>query len=563
MLNRLRDWWESLGRNNQIVLVASSLGGMVALIGFVAWASTPEYVPLFSNLGAADATAITQKLKEHNVPYKLNGNGTSIEVPAQNHDEMLMTLVGEGLPQQANATPGWEILDKTNSFSTQPMEALMMMRAKEGEIAKSIMTLQQINNAIVHFANADDTPFTRDKHDASASIILAVKPGQSLSDENVHAIVRLTQMSFTGLNEKSISVVDGQGDLLFDGTRASSATGDEQMKRQHSIAQLRRSELQSLLDTTIGPHKAVVLVNVELSSDSEATEKTDYQPGAVTSQQSDTEVLNGPGAVGGNAPGLAANVAGVPNPAGGGAAPTIPTYAKTSATDGKYTHDTVVKNSVPSVIKTNITKNPGRIEKLTVSALVDTKVPAGEVASITEVLKTAIGVDAADVNRTRNVTVAQVPFDRSAEEAESKASAAARATESTARLVSIFVPLGLMMLCLFLLARALRKPKMVLAGGQLALEGGGGGGMSYALDSSGNMMYGSDGLPLEDLPTGGDFTMFDENGQPIGLSTSTGPKTFDVINENFDSNLESILHMTKSKPETVALLIKSWISEDS
>ena len=561
MLNRLREWWESLGRNNQIVLVASSLGGLVALIGFVAWASTPEYVPLFSNLGAADATAITQKLKDHNVPYKLNSNGTSIEVPAQNHDEMQMTLVGEGLPQQANATPGYELLEKTNSFSTQPMEALMMMRAKEGEIAKSIMTMQQISSATVHFANADDTPFTRDKHDASASIILAVKPGQTLSDENVHAIVRLTQMSFTGLNEKSISVVDGQGDLLFDGTRATSATGDEQMKRQHSLAQAKRSELQSLLDTTIGPHKAVVLVNVELNSDTEAIEKTNYEPGAVISQQSDNEVLNGQGVVRGNALGTGANVAGIPNPAGGGAAPTIPTYASSNATDGKYTHDTVVKNLQPSLTHTNITKAPGRVEKLTVSALVDTKVPAAQVASITEVLKTAIGFDASDVNHTRSVTVAQVPFDRSAEDAESKASAAARSSENTARMVSIFVPLGLMALCLFLLARALRKPRVELAGGQLALAGGGTG-MGYSLDGSGQMMYAPDGTPLEGLPMGGEYNSLDENGQIIGLSRSSGPKTYEVISENFDANLESILHLTKSKPETVALLIASWISED-
>ncbi len=83
MIQRARELWEGLGRQNQIVLVVSSLGVLIALIGFIAWASTPEYVPLFSNLSAQDANAISDKLKEGNIPFRLQQGGTAIEVPAQ------------------------------------------------------------------------------------------------------------------------------------------------------------------------------------------------------------------------------------------------------------------------------------------------------------------------------------------------------------------------------------------------------------------------------------------------------------------------------------------------
>lgn len=557
MLNRAREWWEGLSRNNQIILVTSSLGGLIALIGFIAWASTPEYVPLFSNLSAQDANAIVEKLKESNVPYRLSQNSTSIEVPTQNHDEMLMKLVSQGLPQQsASAVPGYELLEKANNFQTQPMEALMMQRAKEGEISKSIMTMQQIGNATVHFAAADDTPFTRDKQEAKASVILNLKPGQTLSEENVRAIVRLVQMSYTGLAEKNISVVDSHGDMLFDPVHAANGISDDLVKMQRQLGQAKRQELQMLLDNTIGPRKAVVLCNVELTSNNEQSEKTTYDAGPTITKTSAEEELNGQGTVRGQTPGLNAN-AGPATPQAG-----VSTYNSVNNDNGSYKRKETVQTTQPSETKTVTTRPAGRIERYTVSALVDTSVTPDQIAAITQVLKTNIGVDPNDPTRARDVTVAQVPFDHSNETADAKAAAAERSAENTQRLISILVPLGLMTLCLFLLARALRKPKMVLAGnGQLALAGGGS--MNYPLDGPGQLVFGPDGLPL----TGHAFgsppgTTVDEHGNIIALPGTAAPKTFEVIEEAFDSNLESILHLTKSKPETVAMLIKSWVSEE-
>src|SRR5689334_13082425 len=147
-MNRLREWWEGLGLNNRIILIASAVGGLVALIGFIAWAGTPEYVPLFSGLSAQDSNSITEKLKESGVSYRLQAGGTAIEVPAAQHDELLIKLIGQGLPAQSSAVPGYDRMDKSGSLTTSSaVENVNLQRIKEEEIAKSIMTMKQIASA--------------------------------------------------------------------------------------------------------------------------------------------------------------------------------------------------------------------------------------------------------------------------------------------------------------------------------------------------------------------------------------------------------------------------------
>ncbi len=174
-MNRARDWWEGLGRNNQIILVATSLSVVIALVGFVAWASTPEYVPLFSNLNAQDEAAISDKLRESNVPFRLQQGGTAIEVSAQVRDEVRMKMVSQGLPHEASATLGYELLDTkgTQLGVTQQQEDMTMLRAKEGEISKAIMSLEQVASASVLVAPAEDSPFASSKHEATASVLVA------------------------------------------------------------------------------------------------------------------------------------------------------------------------------------------------------------------------------------------------------------------------------------------------------------------------------------------------------------------------------------------------------
>ena len=544
MLNRLREWWEGLGRSNQMIVGGASLASLVALVGFIAWAGTPEYVPLFSNLSAQDANAITDKLREANVPYRLAPGGTAIEVPAQRRDEMRMKLLSENLPQESSATMGYDVLKESGVSTTSGMEDQIIIRAHEGEIAKSLLKLSQVGGAIVHIAPGKESPFADSKVSASAAVVLTLKSGQQLDAENVRAALRLVQMSYPGLSEDKITITDSHAMLLHDPLHSNGDASDVH-KDEVARSQAKSAELQSVLDQTIGPNKARVLANVELNPDRKTSEVTNVTPGVVTEKHTETEKMQG-------APGDAAP------PVGATAnTPAIPTYdAKAANGAGSMLHEVATSTMTPTITKDNIVTAPGRIEKLTVSALVDTRVPADQLDAIKQTLTTAIGATPGDA--TRVVTVAQVPFDHTADEEAAKEASAARNSENMTRMLASLVPLALMAISLFLLYRALRKPEPRFAG-QLALAGMGADGEMMALEP-GMMAYDSDGNPLPGQTVD---SLLNPAINAIGISSASGdPRTFEIIEEAFDSQLESVQHLVKSKPETVAALIKSWTSED-
>lgn len=547
MFNRVRTWWEGLSRNNQIILVVSTLGVLVAMVGFINWASTPEYTLLASGLSPEDASAITDKLREQNVPFRLTQGGTSIEVPLQKRDELRMRLASEGLPRQGSIIPGYELLDKAGSFMTPPQEAQMLLRAREGEVSKSIMTLEQVASATVRYAAEQNSPFVSEQKPPSASVIVTLKPGMTLSKENVRAIVRLTQMPYTGLNEKNISVVDSAGNMLWDGPRTDEGQGDENLEKQKAFAREKRAELQAFLDSMLGRGKSVVLVNAELNFDRQTEESVLPETGVAATKTVSTETMTGAGSITAPPAGATANV----NAPSG-----IPTYqVNNQDANGEYRREETTTSYQVGQTKRVTTRAPMRVEKLTVSAMIDSSLKGADgqpvdLAAIKKMLETYVGVTANDP--TRVVTVEQFPFDRSAEIEAEKIAAQARRSEVLSRIFSIAIPLALMLVCFLLLARALKRAVPTPAG-QLALAGGG------ALPPGTYALEGNLPSQTAEGETGG-AEGSGATGLPAGSST---PRTFDVIEEAFDAHLESILHLARSKPEMVAALLKTWVSDEA
>lgn len=584
MLQRARDWWETQSRTNQIIFAASAVGVFVALIGFVFWAGQPEYALLFANMEPQDASKVTDKLREQNVPFHLTGNGRNIEVPAAKRDELRMQLLGQEVVRPNSANLGYELLNNISPMSTDKMESTQLLRAREGEVSKTIMAMEQVASAAVHYGEADNSMFAAGKKEASASVIIGLKSGMSLTKENVKAVVRLTQMPMTGLQENNISVLDTQGNVLWDGPDGGDNTASDNMEQTRAYARERRAELQAILDKALGAGNSVVSVHPEMNFDTETVKRVVPEAGIPLSKTSDVETFEGKGSLGRNGVGATANANGAPNPAAGAAAPTAPpTYMSSTSGDGKYNHETTTTSYAAGQTETVTTKAPMRIEKLTVSAMIDSNVkPADgkpvDITAIKQILENSIAVSATDT--ARSVSVVLFPFNHSEEIAADKAAAAAAAAERMQRMLAIGVPLVLMLVCFFLLSRALKKPGMLLAPGgeQLALAGAGIGSLG-AIDSGmgfstvnapeGTMIVLPDGTTgsAADYVVAPDGTLMrradDEEGDPIGLLTGeTAPKTYDVIQQQFDGVLESILHMARSKPEMVGALIKTWVSEE-
>ncbi len=564
MINRFRDWWDGQAMNNRVILVASAVGGLIALIGFIVWANTPEYRLLYTGLSATDASTITDKLKESNVPYRLSAGGSAIEVPQAQHDEVMLKLASLNV-QPANGDAAWgaekEAAQGTSMVATQAVEDENIRKSRENEVSRIISHMQPISTARVMYTPGDATPYSVDvdKHEASASVIVNTRQGQTLSDENVQSIVRLVQMAFKGLSDQKITVSDTRAQMLWDGTQ-SGRYGESMLSKQQRDEERRQTaSLQAALNQ-VWPNKTVVHVHVEKSRDRRVTHKTTTEDGPVTSSTKEVEEYKGASgdaarvAAGASANGVGPGATGAGGLPGG---PGIPGYvAGGSEQGGNYSHETKTETHAPSMVETTINEDPGKIEKFTVSALVDKAVPTDEIPKIQSMLASAIGVTPNDPTQARQVVVEQVAFEVPKPEPDT------RQSENIARIVSLLVPLGLMAVCFVLLARALRMPMRVVGGRQLALQGAGAGGAQMMLDADGvpHAIAGLDGSDPAML--GGALTHGKSGviGVPVG---EQGPKTYDVIEEAFDSHLESILHMTRSKPETVSALLKGWMSDDS
>ncbi len=571
MVNRAREWWERLGRTNQLTLVLTTLAMVGALIGLTVWASTPEYVPLFSNLSAQDANAIREKLVETNVPSRLTTGGTGIEVPAQYVDETRMKMISAGLPQQSPTATTDDIFSKNTMAMTSEMEKLAMQRSLEDRVSKSIMSLSPVSNATVHYASSQENPLVLNTYNASAAVVVTCKPGSELSEDNVHAVLRLVQMSYTGLLEKNVTIASSRGDTLWDGTQSGSVDGNNRVKQQRKMELDTRNDIQKALDYTIGPHRSLVLTHVELNSDEVHSQKHLVEPGAVTGKTPSTERLEGKGTVGGVRPAPGAGVNGVGLPAAAGAPGGTTTYSGATGDDAnsRYLQEHAETTTEPT--HTDIVTNSGlgKIEKLTVSVLLDSNqykdqaVLTGIQATIKNLVETNIVVAGTDTTSTRQVSVSALPFDRSEELKEAQLGEQQRRAEQMRSLASLLVPFAIMGITLFLLARALRRPGILPASQMPALAGMGTG--MAALPPLPSLMLDEDGVPIPGQMVGmGNATedMHDDL-TPIALSTGDGaPRTYEVIEEAFDANLESILHMTRSKPDMVAMLVKSWVSDE-
>ncbi len=551
-LARIKQLWQDTSRPNQIMISAAAVAALVVAIGFVYWASAPEYSTLVSNASPENANKIINQLKEKKIAYRAS-NG-SIEVPAGQKDELLMELAGTGALEQGSA--GWGMLEKAPFGQTQAMEQETIRHAHEVMMEQTISKLAPVASATVHFTDGDKNElFDPTKKEGTANVTVRVKPGNELTKENVRSIVALLQSGYANIPSSSIFVVDGQGSLRWNGAEQAEglSNSDERQVQEARKAEELSHKIQAHIDRIAGPGRSTVLVRATLNLDKRKIHENLLLPGQPTTKSTTEESLSG-GALGNRAgvpasPGVASNSNGA----------TPPTYAGSNSVDasnGKYSSTTSSVTTTPGMRETNTVEAPGEIKTAAVIVTLDKAIKPETIATLKGQIPILMGDDPANPNPNIRVSVETADFDRSALSADEKAAKEAVTNERMNKMLSYGVPLVLMLGMLFILAKALKRPQTagMLArhpshganGFQLAGAGGHGGI---------NMLAGDDlpaGMSVDQALNGG-------VGKIVPVGRESLDHTFDVISEQFDSNLESILHLAKSKPDTVAALVKSWM----
>lgn len=279
-----------LGRltTGQKILMGLVVVGVIAgIIGLISFVNRPTYSTLFSNVNPQDASKIVEKLKEKNIPYSLEDGGKTILVPKQQIYELRLALAGDGLPQ--SSIIGYEIFDRTNLGVSDFVQKVNYRRAIEGEIARTILQLDEVEGARVHIVVPEKALFQEDEKSATASVVLKLKTGKPLAKNIIQGITHLVSSSVEGLDPVNVTIVDARGNLLSENSKPNSvvALTSSQYEMQKSVEQYLAGKAQSMLEGVLGTGNAIVQVNVEL--DFRQVERTmeqyDPEKTAVRSEQ--------------------------------------------------------------------------------------------------------------------------------------------------------------------------------------------------------------------------------------------------------------------------------------
>ena len=374
-------------------------GVAAALTGFFLYVfgviAEPPKAILFSGLEPRDATAVVTKLEALNVPYEQKGDGGTILIPSDQVSKIRMQLAAEGMP---SAGVGYEIFDKSDTFGTTAfVQNVNRLRALEGELARTIKSLDSIDSARVHLVIPDRQVFARDNQPPSASVV--VKARTKLSRGQVSAIQHLVAAAVAGLSSNSVALIDEKGELLAggggEGEEASAAAQEE---RTAGFEDRLRQRVEGIVSSIVGPgHSRVqVAANMDFNRVTETAETFDPDSRVVRSSQTvqqdsqSKDQRNGAAVSVGNAlPGQTA-------PA--------PTTTDGPASANSRTEETI--NYEISKKTTTQTQDAGQVKRLSVAVVVDgTYTPgangqrayaprsADDMNKITALVRSAIGFD--------------------------------------------------------------------------------------------------------------------------------------------------------------------------
>ncbi|MHA6324456.1 flagellar basal-body MS-ring/collar protein FliF [Roseivivax sp. CAU 1753] len=387
--------WNGLSLGRKVVVALSTALMFAAVLGLARMASKPDMTLLYAGLEPRAAADVIAAVEARNVPYEVQGG--AILVPRADRDALRLTLAGDGLP--ANSAQGYEILDSLTGFgTTSQMFDAAYWRAKEGELARTIVATPLISSARVHIAMSAANPFQRDVT-PSASVSVTGANGVTDADQ-ARAIRYLVASAVPGLVPDDVSVIDSRGGLL-------GAENDQGMASAEDRAESLRNRVQRIVEARVGSGNAVVAVSVDTVTESEQIRERTLDPDGRVAISSDTEERTEQS---NNQDGGDVTVASnLPDGDAGG--------ADSSSAQQSETRERV--NYEVSETTREILRAPGAIRRLTVAVLVNGQqeqgpdgptfvpLPEDEQSALRDLVASAVGFDA---DRGDEITIRSMPF---------------------------------------------------------------------------------------------------------------------------------------------------------
>ncbi|SHE21931.1 flagellar basal-body MS-ring/collar protein FliF [methanotrophic endosymbiont of Bathymodiolus puteoserpentis (Logatchev)] len=524
-------------------------------VAVVLWSQAPTYDLLFSSLGEQDAAEILETLDKLDVPYKVDERSGAVMVAAGKVRDIKLKLAAEGLPRSDSL--GYELLDKEASFTTsKSVETMRFQRALEGEIARTVMTIQNVKSARVLLALPKQSVFVRKQKKPSASVILNLYRGRALEKGQINAIVHLVASSVPLMEAAQVTVVDQKGRLLSSkDTGSNLALTNKQFEYKKAVEDHLMTRIENILMPIVGPEGMRVQISAEV--DFTVTEQTQemFNPDlpALRSEQT-TEDISTLSAIQG-VPGALSNQ---PPPAGvapeiavgeGSGSTQTPTSSSKAATRNFELDKTITHSRLAS----------GIVRRLSVAVVVDDKrvlTADGSVSTLpfapedlnrlTELVKRAIGYD---MRRGDEVMLTNAAF-RIPDELEALP---AEPLWEQAWFIDLMKQLAAALVVLFIVFGVLRPTMRGLVAKEEEPEEE----KDIVLDENGipvavPMRYDEDGNPIP--------VSADDEGQM--LSSETEDLLLLEAPQSYEKRLEYVKKLVDEDPKLVAQVLKGWIDQD-
>ncbi len=544
--------FSGLSRGRQLQLIAALAGALTLIAVVIYWSLEPDYKLLYGKLSEQAAGEVIQALEAAGVDYKLDEKSGEILVPADQVHDLRIKLAAQGLPKAEGS--GYEMLEQGSRFGTsQFMEKARYHHALEGELTRTITRFENVESARVHLAIPRQSVFLRERREPSASVLVNLKPGRSLDESQVAAIVHLVASSVPKLKPERVTVVDQTGKML---TRPRTAGDLGLSQTQFEFKKKLEDEYVARIERILSPLVGFEGVRAQVDADldfsvSEHTEER-YNPDAPALRSEHTVEEERSGGNDGGVPGALTNqppAAGIapeqlPGGEAQGGAGGRPTQRSRQATFNYELDKTVSHTRVA----------PGRLQRLSVAVVVDDKQvvqPDGtvkrvpltpeELERITALVKEAVGFSPA---RGDTLQVANVAF-LGAQALPAPPPAPLWEQPWFVQLAKQVIGILTVLLMVWLVVRPVLRAlthKEEEAEAALPAEAAAGEG----------------GVP-EAVPAGAEGEAAEGEGEGKKLPDWAQPKTAD---EEFEHMLSVLRDMVRDDPKLVAQVVKTWIAED-
>ena len=450
-LAQLRTRWDRLTPNQRVAVIGVALTGLFAVTLLLVMQPPQRYAPVYTNLSGEDAAAIVEQLRQQGLPYRLSADGTTVSVPADRVADVRLALASLGLPKGGSL--GFELFDRSSFGITDFAQRVNYQRAIEGELQRTISRLDAVSSARVHIVIPEESLFAEDQQPTSAAVVLQLKPGQQLTENQVRGIVHLVSSAVPGLQPEHLTVVDSAGNPIWSGNEAGSATAgmDEHLKAQRAYETTLATQLQTMIARIVGNANAAIQVRATLdwnqrSVDSEIFSPNGTQP-QVRSQQERVQTVEGSttGAIG--VPGVDSNVQTFQEGAGG------QNQQRSELRESTTNYE--LSRQVERVVQA-----PGQLERLSVAVVLNGSAVDPTVAQqVRDLVAAAAGIVP---ERGDSVTVSVVPFSATTQEETPSGAGLIDRLLSFARIgVIVLIPLVALLIAWRVLASQRGAPQPV------------------------------------------------------------------------------------------------------